>query len=146
DARQAEELRSHGTYDSVRGVRRHLAEKNQIVAAGFQLVGQRPGDRQTIERYLVGLELDSAVGTHAQRFADCLLDDIGAEGNYGDLASRVLVPKLERGLDRPGVEVVDVELQSRFIDRDVIRRDSETDIHVGHSLDAHGNLPRGISM
>ena len=119
-----------------------LAEQNQIVAAVLELGGERLGDGESIGGNAVDLQLHGAIGAHAHRLAQRLLDRVGPDGDDHRLAAAALFIDLERGLDGIASEVVDVELQARLVDRDARGRDPEPRLGIGRALDADGNFHR----
>src|ERR1700694_5820962 len=145
-ASKAQELSRHRADNSIRGIGRHLSEENQIVCARFQLLGECLCYGKSVKGHLVGLELDTAVGSHAQSFPNRFLYNVGAKRNDRNLAASILFLQLERGLDGPRGEVIYVEFEPSLIERGVVSADLEADIHVRNPLDAHGNLHREISM
>jgi hypothetical protein len=60
--------------------------------------------------------------------------------------ARVLLVELQRGLDRPQVEVVDVVLEPGLVDARAVLADRELHFHHRDALDAHGNLHRAASF
>ena len=99
DAGKTEQLGDHRTDGAVRGVGGHPAEEDQVVAAVLELGGQRPRDGETVERDLVGLELDRAGRSHGQRLPQDLLHSVGAQRDHHDFAAAGLLHQLQCDLD-----------------------------------------------
>ena len=67
-------------------VDRHLAEQNQVPAAGLELGRDRLRARERIGGDLVDLQQDTAVRTHRERRADRLLRGCWTEADHRDLS------------------------------------------------------------
>src|SRR5215217_4362713 len=89
--------------------------------------------------------MNASVCSHAESFTDCFLYRVRPERENHYLSLAIFFLQLQRGLDSPGVEVVEVEFDARLVDRCSIGGDLEADVHVGYSLYAHGDLHRLFS-
>src|SRR5690606_9095775 len=143
--RIAEQLRHHDPNYAIGGVGSLLSEEDQVVCSVLQFRGEGGRNREPVEGNFGRGELNSAIGAHAERLPDGLLNGVGAKGYDDDFALAGLLLELERGFDGPGVEVIHVELESGIVNRLPVPGNLESRFHVRNALDANGNLHRGLS-
>ena len=94
----------------------------------------------------VGLEQHGAIGAHGEGLANLFLRGVGAERDHDDLTGAGLFLELQRGFDRPEIEIVDVVLEARLFDAGALGGDGELHFHHRDALDAHGDLHRECSI
>ena len=96
-------------------VDRHLAEQDEIIAAGLELGGERLGHLQPVDRDAVDLEQDAPVRAHGERGADRLLRGGGSERHDDDLARACLLLAAQRLFHGELVVRIEDELDARLV-------------------------------
>ena len=122
--RQAQQFGQNDAGLAVAQIVRLQAGEHQIGRFGFERGGQQARGSQRIERADVFcFDVDGAVGAFGQRFANGLGGARGA-GAQGDDFAAVLFLELQRGFQRVGVRLVDLEGEVGFLDPLAARRRS----------------------
>ena len=121
-----------------------FAEKNQVVAALFELGGKDFGHCERVGTGHIGLEQDATIGAHRQSGPHCFLVRVGPKRNDHDLTTTSLFFELERFFDGILIERIQDELDATLLDRFAVATYFDAGLRIGHPLytdsDFHLNL------